>query len=296
MTAERVQIDADLVRRLVAAQFPQWADLPVTRVLPGGNNNRTFRLGGAMLARLPRAAPYAPQVEKEQRWLPPLAPQLPLPIPAPLAAGAPGEGYPWPWSVLRWLPGEAAADAPPADLVRFARDVAGFLAALQRADPSGGPTAGPHSFWRGGPLAAYDAEARAALTALDGQIDARAAVRLWDAALEARWAGPPVWVHGDVAVGNLLVEHGRLSAVIDFGCCATGDPACDLVLAWTLFDGASRAAFREAVALGDACWARAAGWALWKAAIIVAGDPARDPAEYARQQRALGELMGAAAI
>ncbi|HEY1752230.1 MAG TPA: aminoglycoside phosphotransferase family protein [Caulobacteraceae bacterium] len=290
--AGRVRIDADLVRRLVAVQFPAWADLPVAPVVPGGHDNRTFRLGEAMLARLPSAERYAAQVEKEQRWLPRLAPALPLPIPAPLAVGAAGEGYPWPWSVLRWLPGETAAARPPADLVRFARETAGFLAALQGIDAAGGPTAGPHSFWRGGPLATYDAEARAAIAALAGDVDAHAALRLWDAAREAHCDDAPVWLHGDVAAGNLLVDAvGRLSAVIDFGCCAVGDPACDLVLAWTLFDAPSRAAFREALPLDGACWARAAGWVLWKAALIVAGDPRRDPAEYARQRRALAGLL-----
>ncbi len=272
-------IDADLVRRLLANQFPQWADLPVEPVIPGGHDNRTFRLGEAMAVRLPSHAAYAAQVEKEQRCLPRLAPVLPLPIPAPAGLGRPGEGYPWPWSVNRWLEGETPKTALIGDLVAFARDLAGFLRALQAADANDGPAAGPHSFWRGGPLMTYDGETRQAIAALGERIDGAAATAIWEAALAAAWAGAPAWVHGDVAVGNLLVRDGRLSAVIDFGCSAVGDPACDLVIAWTVFEGASRAAFRETVALDEATWARARGWALWKAVILMAGRAGRHPEE-----------------
>lgn len=286
---ERVRIDEALVGRLIAAQFPAWGGLPVTR-LAVGHDNRSFRLGETMLARLPSHARYAPQAEKEQRWLPRLAPRLPLPIPAPLAIGAPGEGYPWRWQVLRWIEGDTAAAAPVADLTRFALDLADFLAALQRIDASDGPPAGPHSFWRGGPLATYDAETRAAISALGDRIDAAAAAAMWEAALAATWDGPPVWFHGDVAPGNLLVQGGRLAAVIDFGCCGVGDPACDLVIAWTCFDEAARAAFHAALPLDAACWSRARGWALWKALIVLAHGP--DHHDYAAQERAIGELLG----
>jgi aminoglycoside phosphotransferase (APT) family kinase protein len=290
MTAhsERTQMDADLVRRLVAAQFPDWADLPVTK-LAVGHDNRSFRLGEGLLVRLPSAAHYAPQAEKEQRWLPHLAAHLPLPVPTPLAIGAPGEGYPWRWQVLGWIEGETAAAMPPTDLTRLALELAGFLAALQRADAAGGPAAGPHSFWRGGPLATYDAETRAAVAALGNRIDAAAATAMWEAALAAPWRGPPVWFHGDVAPGNLIVQGGRLAAVIDFGCCGVGDPACDLVIAWTLLDAPARAAFREALALDEATWIRAKGWALWKALIVLAGRAGNHENEL--QASAIAELM-----
>jgi aminoglycoside phosphotransferase (APT) family kinase protein len=286
---KRARIDEDLVRRLIAAQFPAWADLPVTR-LAGGHDNRSFRLGETMLVRLPSSEGYAPQAEKEQRWLPYLAPRLPLPIPAPLAIGAPGEGYPWRWQVLAWIEGETAATAPVRDQVRFALDLADFLAALQRIDAAGGPAAGAHSFWRGGPLATYDAQTRAAISTLGELIDAAAATAMWEAALGAAWTGPPVWVHGDVAPGNLIVRNGRLAAVIDFGCSAVGDPACDLVIAGTFLDAPACAAFREALALDDACWARARGWALWKALIVLTMGPGHH--DYAAQRRAIGELLG----
>lgn len=262
-------IDAGLVRRLIASQFPQWASLPIHPAEPQGWDNRTFRLGDALGVRLPSAARYVAQVEKEQRWLPRLAPQLPLPIPAPVAVGAPGEGYPWPWSVNRWLDGEPAVIGV-ADLTAFARDVGAFLAALQAIEASEGPAAGAHSFWRGGPLATYEGDTRAAIARLGDRIDGDAASDVWAAALATTWRGPPVWVHGDIAVANLLLRDGRLGAVIDFGCCAVGDPACDLVLAWTLFAGESRAAFRAALPLDEPTWARARGWALWKALSLAA--------------------------
>ncbi|MER9234792.1 aminoglycoside phosphotransferase family protein [Mesorhizobium sp. M0622] len=266
-----ISIDAGLVRRLIAAQFPEWADLPVEPVEPGGWDNRTFRLGDSMSVRLPSAAAYVAQVEKEHRWLPRLAPHLPLPIPVPLAKGAPADGYPWPWSVYRWLGGRPAAAELIADLTEFARSLAGFLVALQRIDAAGGPPAGQHNFHRGGRLSVYDAETRAALSALGGRIDKAAAEAAWATALGSRWQGPPVWVHGDVASGNLLVEDGKLCAVVDFGSSAIGDPACDLVIAWTEFYGESRRAFRDAIALDKHSWARARGWALWKALIVASG-------------------------
>src|SRR5665213_192718 len=213
-----MEIDAALAGRLVAEPFPQWADLALRPVALGGWDNRTFHLGEHMTVRLPSAARYAAQVEKEQRWLPALARALPVPIPAPLGMGRPGQGYPWSWSVYGWLDGETATVARIDDRTRFATDLAAFLEALHRIDATDGPAAGPHCFWRGGPLETYDAETRAAIVALDGRIDAPAVTAVWEAALETSWAAPPVWVHGDMAAGNLLVRDGALSAVIAFGC------------------------------------------------------------------------------
>jgi aminoglycoside phosphotransferase (APT) family kinase protein len=206
MHADKVDIDVSLARRLVATQFPQWAGLPIKPVEFDGWDNRTFRLGAHMTVRLPSAAAYALQVEKEHRWLPKLAPLLPLPIPVPLAKGAPAAGYPWHWSVYRWLDGEPATIEPIADLCQFATALAQFLRALQRIDSAGGPPPGRHNFFRGGPLTVYDAQTRQAIAALDGRIDTEAASAMWEAALQATWHGTPVWLHGDVAAGNLLVE------------------------------------------------------------------------------------------
>jgi aminoglycoside phosphotransferase (APT) family kinase protein len=273
-------IDASLVRRLIGAQFPRWADLPVRPVEVGGWDNRTFHLGDRMTVRLPSAEGYVAQVEKEHRWLPALAPHLPLPVPVPLAKGVPAEGYPFPWSVYRWIEGETATVGRIGDPVEFASALAGFLVALQQIDPTGGPSPGPQNFFRGGPLGVYDPETRRALAALDGEIDTRAARAVWESALDAAWHGPPVWFHGDVAWGNLLVEKGRLSAVIDFGTSGVGDPSCDLAISWTLFGGESREAFRAVLQPDDAAWARGRGWTLWKALITLTGSAnpgSRDP-------------------
>jgi aminoglycoside phosphotransferase (APT) family kinase protein len=282
--ADEINIDATLVHRLVAAQFPRWAGLPLRPVELDGWDNTTFRLGEDMSVRLPSAERYAPQVEKEHRWLPKLAPLLPLPIPVPLAKGAPADGYPFPWSVYRWLEGEPAATGRIDDPVDLATTLADFLAALYRIDPTGGPPPGRHNFFRGGPLTVYDAETRRALAALDGEVDTNAAGTVWEASLGTEWDGPPVWVHGDVAAGNLLVKNGRLSAVIDFGTSGVGDPACDMTIAWTLLSGESRDAFRAALTIDDATWARGRGWALWKALITLA-EYLRTDAEKAEEAR-----------
>jgi aminoglycoside phosphotransferase (APT) family kinase protein len=288
---EGVHIDANLVRRLVAAQFPRWADLPVRPVEAGGWDNRTFHLGPRMTVRLPSAAQYALQVEKEHRWLPKLAPLLPLPIPVPLAKGAPSDGYPWQWSVYRWLEGEPASVGSIADLRRFATELAEFLNALRRIDPTGGPPPGRHNFFRGGPLTVYDAETRRAIAALKGRIDTDAASAVWEAALGTKWEGSPVWFHGDVASGNLLVEDGRLGAVIDFGTSGVGDPACDLAIAWTLLAGESREVFRSALRPGDATWARGRGWTLWKGLITLAQHIDTDPSQAAEARRVIDEVL-----
>jgi aminoglycoside phosphotransferase (APT) family kinase protein len=266
---DRAKITAPVVSRMVSEQFPQWGHLPVRPVAVNGWDNTTFRLGSGLSVRLPSADAYVAQVEKEHRWLPILAPQLPLAIPEPVAKGVPSDFFPRPWSVYRWLEGEPAIDGRVADLPSFAQDLAGFLVALQRVVAADGPVAGGHNFFRGGPLAIYDGETREAIAALADDIDAAAADEVWRAALATTWERQPVWIHGDVAPGNLLVSGDHLLAVIDFGCCGVGDPACDLTIAWTLFFGESRTAFRQAIALDAGTWARARGWALWKALITL---------------------------
>jgi aminoglycoside phosphotransferase (APT) family kinase protein len=266
----RAGVDAGLVKRLIKAQFPQWSDLPVTPVKIDGWDNRTYRLGDELTVRLPTAAAYAPAVDKEDEWLPRLAPHLPVAVPEPVGKGVPGEGYAFNWSVRRWLAGETASLETIDDLEGFATSVAEFILALQDCDATGGPPAAAHSFYRGAPPVHYNEETRRALVALDGRVDTVKAAAVWDAALESVWDGPPTWFHGDIASGNLLVENGRLSAVIDFGTSGVGDPACDLVIAWTMFSGDSREAFRSTVGQDAATWARARGWALWKALIVLA--------------------------
>lgn len=266
------KITADLVSRLIADQFPQWADLPVRMVAKSGWDNRTFHLGDKMSVRLPSAARYAAQVEKEQMWLPKLAAHLPLPIPKPIAMGCATDDYPFAWSIMQWLPGTPADDAGKSNV---AADLADFLRALQAVDTRDGPLPGPHNFHRGGDLRIYDQEVRHALAQLGNRVDSDQIMRLWTKACHSSWTAAPVWLHGDMAAGNILLAKGKLSAIIDFGNCGIGDPACDLTIAWTYFDAPTRQIFRKKVGLDDATCTRAKGWGLWKALLLMCqGEPA----------------------
>jgi aminoglycoside phosphotransferase (APT) family kinase protein len=293
---QQAVIDAALVRRLLSKQFPQWAELPVQSVESEGWDNRSFRLGAHMVVRLPSAVAYSMQVEKEQRWLPKLAPLLPVPIPTPLAIGEPASGYPWRWSIYRWIEGDIAAPERIGELSDFATRLAEFLIALHRIDPTDGPPPGPHNFYRGGSLITYDAATRQAIAALKGRIDADAATEVWETALVNTWDRPPVWVHGDVSAGNLLVQAGRLSAVIDFGMLGVGDPACDLAIAWTLFETESRKTFRALLPLDPGTWARGRAWALWKALILAAGLTAGQADETKRCWRIIEAVLQGSTI
>jgi aminoglycoside phosphotransferase (APT) family kinase protein len=266
MHADEVDTDAALVRRLLAAQFPRWARLPIEPVLPMGTDNALYRLGSDLVARLPRTEGTATTLEKERRWLPRVGPLLPLAVPVPLAEGMPAEGYPFPWSVYRWLEGENATADCITDPGRLASDLAEFVAALRRIDPTDGPRPGAHNFFRGEPLARRDEATRAAVASLGATVDAGAVTAAWEAALGAgEWNGPPVWIHGDLDSRNLLARDGRLAAVVDFGCLGVGDPACDVMVAWKVLPAEMRDGFRTALALDDATWARARGWALSQA-------------------------------
>jgi aminoglycoside phosphotransferase (APT) family kinase protein len=253
MHEDELPTDAALVRRLLAAQFPEWAELPVEHVPSSGTVNALYRLGSTMVVRLPRADWGAGGVGKDGEWLPRLAPLLPVPIPVPLARGAPSDEFPWEWGVYPWLEGEH----PDGD--GDAESLAAFVEALHGIDLAGGPLAR-----RGRPLAeAQDESAREALLQLEGLIDVAAATAAWDSALEApSWDGPPVWVHGDLLPANLLVRNGRLSGVIDWGSVGVGDPAVDMVAAWGALDAGGREAFRSRLAVDEATWARGRGWAL----------------------------------
>jgi aminoglycoside phosphotransferase (APT) family kinase protein len=270
MHANEVDTDVSLVRRLLAAQFPHWASQAIEPVESAGTDNAIYRLGGDMAVRLPRIDWARSQVDKENEWLPRLAPHLPLPIPVPLAKGRPGGAYPWSWSVTPWFEGDTATVDRIADRRQAATDLARFIAALHRIDPAGGPRPGGNNSGRGVPLAQRDSDTREAIAALDGMLDPEGVTEAWEEALGApAWQGPPVWIHGDISAGNLLAVQGRLSAVIDFGCLGVGDPACDLMVAWTLFSGEGREAFREALSVDDATWARGRGWALSVALIYI---------------------------
>ena len=270
MHSHEIDIDAALVRRLLATQFPQWVDLPLTPVLPTGTDNALFRVGDEMVARLPRREPASRTLLKERQWLRRLAPALPVPVPVPLAGGEPAAEYPFAWSVYGWIDGEPLTLANMSDLERFATDLARFVAALEVIDPSGGPEPGEHNFFRGVALYHRDAATRAAISALGRAIDASAATGAWEAAREVpEWTRPPVWIHGDLDARNLLVTDGRLGGVIDFGGLGVGDPACDVMVVWKVLTPETRAIFRTTLAVDDATWARSRGWALSQAVIAL---------------------------
>lgn len=262
-----LEINKDLVQTLIDAQFPQWANLSIYPVAKSGHDNRTFHLGDKMTVRLPSGKEYAPQVEKELLWLPKLQPYLSLPISFPIAKGEPTKSYPFSWTINKWIDGEPVTNENIADYNGFATDLAVFLKELQSIDATGGPMAGAHNFYRGGNLSVYHDETITALSNLKQVIPSKRLSELWTVALEANWSGKPVWVHGDIAVGNLLVKEGKLCGVIDFGILGVGDPACDYAIAWTFFDKESRRTFFNALACDENTRYRACGWALWKALI-----------------------------
>jgi aminoglycoside phosphotransferase (APT) family kinase protein len=293
MHADEVDTDVALVRRLVAGQLPQWAALPIEPVSSAGTDNALYRLGDDMVLRLPRRERTSATLEKERRWLPRLAPFLPLAVPAPLAEGMPAAGYPFKWSVYRWLEGENATVQRVADLSRTATDLAQFIAALQQIDPTGGPSPGAHNFFRGEPLAARDAATRTAIVSLRAAIDLGAVTAAWEAALRSsEWEQPPVWIHGDLDSRNLLVQEGRLSAVIDWGGLGVGDPACDVMVAWKVLSVDTRDSFRAALSVDESTWARARGWALSQALVALSYYTLETNAGLVREaQRWLAEVL-----
>ncbi|MFF8777485.1 aminoglycoside phosphotransferase family protein [Streptomyces sp. NPDC015140] len=259
----RPQIGEALVRRLVGSQFSQWAGMELKLLDPAGSDHVIYRLGEELSVRLPRHSGAIGQARKELQWLPRLAPHLPLAIPVPVGVGEPDFGYPWPWAVSRWLDGEVATVEALGDSRGAAVDLARFLVALQGVAPEGFPDGDARDALAGGPLSDRDRATRAAIAEVDGVFDATAMTELWNAALSAPgWGRSPVWFHGDFHTGNLLARNGRLSAVIDFGGLGVGDPACDLMIAFTLMSADSRAAFRDALGVDDATWLRGRGWAL----------------------------------
>ncbi|MEU7744658.1 aminoglycoside phosphotransferase family protein [Nonomuraea sp. NPDC049158] len=311
-TDTRPHIDTALVRRLVDAQFPQWAELPLALLDPAGSDHVIYRLGEELSVRLPRHTGAIGQAKKEYEWLPRLAPHLPLAIPVPAGVGEPGYGYPWPWAVSRWLDGEVVTVETLADSSEAAVELAEFLTALQRFAPGDIPAASAREDLTGRPLADRDRATRAAIAqvgtasgaasgvasgaaddAASGAVfDGAAMTELWDAALSVPgWDRPPVWFHGDFHTGNLLTADGRLSAVIDFGELGIGDPARDLTIAFTLMSAESRAAFRTALGVDDATWTRGRGWALATGLNAYISYAATNPRVAAQTTRQITEVL-----
>jgi aminoglycoside phosphotransferase (APT) family kinase protein len=261
MHDDQIDSDVTLVRFLLEAQLPQWADLPLAEVESSGTDNALYRLGPDLVVRMPLRPSATVSIEKEHRWLPLLAPHLPLEIPVPMARGEPTPQFPWPWSVVSWIEGEDAITAS-FPIHQAATDVGRFIAVLHGIDPTGGPEPRGSS-GRGVPLANRDRSTRWAIEAAGALVDTGAIIAGWEKALMVpAWNRPGVWVHGDVAAGNILFRAGRLTAVIDWGCLGIGDPACDLIIAWEIFDADARAVLRSELGVDDATWERGRGWAL----------------------------------
>ena len=286
MHVDEVSTDVDLVRRLLAAQFREWASLPLERVPSHGTDNALYRLGDDMVVRLPRIGWAVSGLERELEWLPRLAPRLPVEIPVPLATGTPEDGYPWPWAVYRWLRGENPSVAETGDRDSLARDVIALIRGFRQIDLEGPPCR------RGLPLLTQDDAARAALDELEGEIDVAAATAAWETALGTPdWPGPPTWVHGDLLPGNLLVREQRLTGVLDFGLVGVGDPACDLIAAWGVLPSRARAMLREELGVDDATWARGRGWALSLGLIALPYYKDTNPGFADVARRLIGEVL-----
>lgn len=283
-----LNITVALVTQLIAQQFPQWAHLPITPVEFGGHDNRTFHLGDTMSVRLPSDQEYAAQVEKEQTWLPILAQHVSIQISQPIAMGQPSADYPFHWSVYRWIDGKSPNNfvIDEQSLKVIAAQLAQFLNEMHTIDSTGGPVTD-----RGGSPIVYDDEARSAIMTLQNLIDTDTATAVWDKAISSRWNQKPLWSHGDFSAGNILIKDNKLCAVIDFGSITVGDPACDLVIAWTFLTKESREIFRSLVNLDADTWARARGWALWKAMITLVAMQDKSSAQAIQQLHIINEIL-----
>lgn len=284
-----IEITTQTAQMLVNSQFPQWKHLPIRPVEKSGHDNRTFHLGDKMTIRLPSDVNYVAQVEKEIKWLPMLQKFITLPISSPIAKGQPESFYPFPWSVNHFIEGETVSQSNIAK-AELAICLKRFLKELQAIDTAGAPLAGKHNFYRGGDLSVYHEETETALAQLKEELPVEKLRYFWERAMSSEWTEQAVWVHGDIAPGNLLVHNRTLCAVIDFGVMGVGDPACDYAMAWTFFDEESRNEFLRELDAGTID--RARGWALWKALITYHSENTEvsDNAKFTIQS-ILSELM-----
>lgn len=286
-------INLELVRQLIQEQFPEYVHLPITSVEKQGHDNRTYRLGEEMLIRLPTEECYALKVPKEQDLLPKLAKHLTISIPMSIKMGISTKDYPYPFSIYKWLNGISLnlVILSEKEQEQLAVDISLFLKSLQGIKDIDGPPPGQHNWWRGAHISVYDKGAREQISILENIIDSDKALCLWEKACNTHWKNQPVWVHGDMAVGNLLIEGGKLSGVIDFGGLALGDPACDLVIAWTYFKNKSRDIFMREMPFDEGTWLRARTWALWKATFELCQLGDKESYEALIQRKIIQEVL-----
>lgn len=262
-----LKITSDLISILIKEQFPEYSNLPIKPVDNQGHDNRTFRLGEEMLARMPSYKKYAAKVEIEQKWLPKLAPNISLKIPNPLHIGKASTDYPFNWSIYKWIDGKSLNQVSRhnLDLEEIAQTLANFIKEIHKIDTTNAPEAGEHNFYRGCDLGIYQSQAIDNILTLKDIIDDKRAISIMQTATKSKWSKNPIWIHGDLAIGNILIKDNKINAIIDFGGMAIGDPACDLVLYWNFFEGKSQEIFKSELNLDQNTWNRARGWALWKA-------------------------------
>ncbi len=279
-----------LVAELLASQHSDLSLLPL-RFVAAGWDNAVFRLGDNLCVRVPRRAAGAALIEHEQRWLPHLAPILPLPTPVPVRVGEPQGTYPWAWSICHWIEGADALAAPPADAQESAECLAGFLAAMHVEAPSNAPV----NRYRGVALGAREESLLVAVPKVEGLVETGALLDSWESTKEApAWDGPDLWVHGDMHPLNLVVRDGHLVGVIDFGDLTSGDPASDLVVSWLLWphDARARETFRSSLPYKDADWQRARGWALVLGTVIAANSADRPTFQARARDAVLAAMRG----
>jgi len=288
------EITPYLAAQLIGEQFPEYAHLPITSVDKQGHDNRTYRLGNEMLIRMPAAKEYALKVPKEQDLLPKLAPYLSVSIPIPLKMGKPSSLYPYPFSIYQWLEGKSInllTTLPTNTMECLALDLAKFLKELQSITEVDGPEPGQHNWWRGDRPSVYNQGAREQIKKLNSIIESNKAMKLWEEACKTKWTLPPRWIHGDFAIDNILFQNNKLSAVIDFGGMAMGDPACDLVIAWTFLTGKARNLFIQSMKLDEKTWLRAQAWALWKATFELCQIENKESPEAIKHKKIISELL-----
>lgn len=292
--ADQADIDTPLVRELVAAQFPQWAALPLEPVDSGGLVNAIYRLGSDLSVRLPLRPSMTDEVQREQEKLAALAPFLPVAIPAVVAIGSRTDAFPGQWAVHRWLAGAHPSPDALVDPRGLARDLAAFVDAFRRIDLPDRPPAYPGERRTRAPMISMDSPTRQAIGELQGLIDTRAALASWEESLAAPYDGREVWVHSDLQPSNILVSaKGRLSAVLDFESCGIGDPACDLFPMWNLLPANVRDEFRAALDVDDATWLRGRGRVLSQALIVLRYHKDSSPAIAKYAQHVIREVLPA---
>ena len=284
MHDDEFEVSESLVRKLIENQCPQWASLFIKSIDSSGTVHALFRLGSEYVIRLPRIEGAIVNMKKEWKWLPKLAPLLKVPISEPVFKGKPAADYPWCWTVARWHNGDNPSFEQENELEWVAKDLAHFINDLHQIELPNGPASR-----RGTALNEqnFDEETRKAILELEGEIDTKFVTSLWNyLSNRPAWDRYPVWIHGDLLPGNIILQNQRLQAVIDFSDVGVGDPACDLVISWCLFNSNSQEIFRKSLKdIDEHTWERGRGWALSIALILLPYYKERNPvmAKLARQ-------------